>query len=164
VTDFVEILRVLTKHDVEFIVVGGVCAVLHGAPVATIDLDIVHSRTPENVVRLLSALQDLEARYRVPGIKDRRPGASHLLSAGHQLLVTRYGPLDLLGEIGAGRGFDGLQPHTVELHVGEDLRARVLDLDTLIMTKTEAGREKDKAMLPILRRTLAERSRSREGK
>ena len=163
-TDFVAIFKTLTGRDVEFVVVGGVCAVLHGAPVATIDLDLVHARTPENVERLLSALEDLDARYRVPGLKDRRPEPSHLSSPGHQLLVTRYGPLDLLGEVGAGRGFGELRPHTVELRVGEGLTVHVLDLETLITTKTEAGREKDRAMLPVLRRTLAEKNRSRPEK
>jgi hypothetical protein len=44
--------------------VGGVAAVLEGAPISTFDLDIVHDRSPENVTRLLSALADLDARYR----------------------------------------------------------------------------------------------------
>lgn len=43
--DFSAVLEVLAKHEVDFIVVDGVCAVLLGAPVATFDLDIVHSRT-----------------------------------------------------------------------------------------------------------------------
>lgn len=49
--DFLEILQGLTAHHVDFIVVGGVCAVLHGAPVATFDLDVVHSRQLENLHR-----------------------------------------------------------------------------------------------------------------
>lgn len=52
--DFRRILETLAKHGVEFIVVGGVCAVLHGAPVYTFDLDLVHSRTAENVDDCLS--------------------------------------------------------------------------------------------------------------
>lgn len=47
--DFLMILRALSTHDVRFIIVGGVCGVLHGAPISTFDLDLVHSRTPENV-------------------------------------------------------------------------------------------------------------------
>jgi hypothetical protein len=47
-------MQTLADHRVEFIVIGGVCAVLHGAPVTTFDLDVVHSRTPENLNRLLS--------------------------------------------------------------------------------------------------------------
>ena len=51
-TDFFAILETLTRHGVEFVVVGGVCGVLHGAPISTFDLDVVHARTQENVDRL----------------------------------------------------------------------------------------------------------------
>ncbi len=44
--------EVLSSHSVDFIVVGGISAVLNGAPVNTFDLDIVHSRDPANVARL----------------------------------------------------------------------------------------------------------------
>ncbi|MGH9447686.1 MAG: hypothetical protein ACRD3O_18445 [Terriglobia bacterium] len=48
-TDFLAILRVLAEDCVDFIVVGGISAVLQGAPIATFDLDVVHSRTEGNV-------------------------------------------------------------------------------------------------------------------
>ena len=48
-TDFLAILRVLNNHGVDFIVVGGVAAVLEGAPISTFDLDVVHARTAGNV-------------------------------------------------------------------------------------------------------------------
>ena len=63
-TDFLEVLRVLIAHEVDFIVVGGVSAVLQGAPITTFDLDLVHSRESENIERLLRALELLEAIYR----------------------------------------------------------------------------------------------------
>jgi hypothetical protein len=46
IPDFLEILKILVSNEVDFIVIGGVCAVLHGAPVTTFDLDLVHSRVP----------------------------------------------------------------------------------------------------------------------
>jgi hypothetical protein len=55
-SDFYSILETLSKYKVDFIIVGGVCGVLHGAPVTTFDLDIVHSRTQENLARLMPAL------------------------------------------------------------------------------------------------------------
>ena len=57
--DFLAILKTLAEYKVDFIVVGGVCAVLHGAPVSTFDLGLVHSRTPDNIDRLMSALESL---------------------------------------------------------------------------------------------------------
>ncbi len=104
-TDFAQILRILASHEVEFIVVGGVCAVLHGAPIATFDLDIVHSRTRDNLSRLLPALTELKAHYRGQADCHFAPEESHLASPGHQLLMTTAGPLDLLGAVTPGLGF-----------------------------------------------------------
>jgi predicted nucleotidyltransferase len=153
--DFLEILKVLSKHKVDFIIVGGVCAVLHGAPVTTFDLDLVHSRSPENLNRLMSALEDLEACYRGREGQRLKPRLPHLSSPGHQLLMTRLGPLDMLGTIGKGHDYEGLLKNTVELEIG-GLRLRLLDLEALIRIKKETITEKDKATLMILERTLEE--------
>jgi len=155
--DFLLILRTLSKHDVEFIIVGGVCGVLHGAPISTFDLDLVHSRSPDNVERLLNALEDLDTRYRDPAGRVIRPTKGNLSSTGHQLLVTIGGPLDLLGEIGRHRGYIELLPNTVTMEVCRGLRVRVLTLDALIREKEETAREKDKAVLAILRNTLEQK-------
>jgi len=154
--DFISILDLLTRHGVEFMVVGGVCGALHGAPIATFDLDVVHSRKPENVARLMKALDELRARSRVHPEQDLKPRRTHLESPGHQLLMTDAGPLDLLGTVGKGRGYEDLVKHCVEMQVGS-MHVKVLDLDTLIELKEETGAEKDRAVLPILRRTLEEK-------
>lgn len=154
--DFLELLKTLVKHGVEFIIVGGVSAVLQGAPLTTFDLDLVHLRSPENVNLLHRALEDLDACYRERAQRRLRPKRTDLSSSGHHLLMTRAGPLDVLGTIGADRGYQDLINHTHELEV-EGLRVRVLNLQTLIEVKEQTGFEKDKAVLPILRRTLQEK-------
>jgi predicted nucleotidyltransferase len=156
VPDFLEILKILTKHEIDFIVVGGVCAVLHGAPVSTFDLDLVHSRSSDNLDRLILALRDLDAYYRGRGDQRLRPRLSHISSPGHQLLMTRFGPLDLLGTIGTGYSYDDLLEDTVELLVS-GLKLRLLNLERLIEVKEETAQDKDRAVLPILRRTLEEK-------
>jgi hypothetical protein len=62
--DLPALLAALCDSGVEFIIVGGVAAVLQGVPITTNDLDIVHRRTPENVVRLLELLLKLDATMR----------------------------------------------------------------------------------------------------
>jgi len=126
---------------------------------STFDVDIVHSTSPENVARILSALEELDARYRFR--PELRPGVSHLSSRGHQLLITRFGPLDVLGMIGKGRTYSDLLPLTEEMEVRSGIRVRVLSLEAQIAIKEEVGGEKDVAVLPLLRRTLEE-SRRRE--
>jgi predicted nucleotidyltransferase len=151
--DLFAILECLSRHDVDFIIVGGVSAVLNGAPVTTFDLDIVHSREPDNLDRLVEALTELDARYRYQ-TRDLVPQRSHLESEGHQLLMTRAGPLDVLGSIDEGSSYRDLlsSSHTVEI---EGRTYRVLDLDALIDIKIRAGRDKDRVMLGVLRQTRA---------
>jgi hypothetical protein len=61
-----------------------------------------------------------------------RPNTTQRSSPGHQLLMTRFGPVDLLGTIGKGRSCQDLLPHAAETELGKGLRVRVLDLETLI--------------------------------
>lgn len=145
----------------DFIVVGGICAVLHGAPISTFDLDLVHSREPENIRRLMTALQTLEVYYRTQPERQIKPGVSHLSSPGHQLLMTRFGPLDLLGTIGRGSTYDHLLEHTAEMQVGRGLKVLVLSLEKLIEIKEETAGEKDRAVLHVLRRTLEQKAGGR---
>jgi len=152
---FKDALEILAKHRVDLVVVGGVAAVLSGAPIATFDLDVVHARSQENLDRLAEALKDLEARYRDSGGRDLRPDTAGLAGDGHHLLLTRCGPLDVLGQIGNGRRYEDLLPDAVAISLGS-ATVRVLGLSALIRTKEEAGREKDLAVLGILRRTLLE--------
>ncbi len=150
----------MAEHKVDFVVVGGICAALHGAPVLTFDLDIVHRRTPDNIEHLLKALEALGAHYRTHPERNIRPNASHLSSEGHQLLITRLGPLDVLGLIGSGHTYEDLLPHCVEMRIRRGLTVRLLDLATLIQTKEETAGEKDRAALAVLRQVLEEKSRS----
>ena len=156
--DFHKILEILSRHKVDFIVVGGVCAVLHGAPVTTFDIDLVHSRKSENLECLLAALDELHAFYREKKEQKIRPQLSHISTKGHHLLMTKFGPLDLLGIIGRDHDFEALAHHTEKVKVGEQ-EVSMLDLETLISVKEETAREKDNYMLAILRQTLGEKKK-----
>ena len=70
--------------------------------------------------------------------------------------MTRFGPVDLLGTIGENLGFTELLPQSKEVDVGDGIRVRVLNLETIIRVKEQLRSEKDLAVLPILRRTLEE--------
>lgn len=158
--DLEALLRTLSAHGVEFIVVGGVCALLHGAPVATFDLDVVHSQAPANVKRLLMALEEMGAYYRSQPARKLRPQETHLAGPGHQLLLTCFGPLDVLGMIGTGRRYEDLLPHTSRLELDQGLTIQLLDLETLIEIKEETATEKDRPVLTLLRRLLEERRKN----
>lgn len=151
---FLGLLRALTAAGVEFVVVGGISAVLQGAPLMTYDLDVVHRRTPENIDRLLGVLGELGAHYRMRA--DLTPQRSQLQSEGHQLLVTSLGPLDLLGTIFEG-DYEQLAPKSIELEIEAGLRVRVLGLETYLREKSRLKDPKDAAAAAILRSVLKER-------
>lgn len=148
-----EILKVLTRHSVDFILVGGVAAILEGAPVSTFDLDIVVRPTPEDRDRLLDAVRELNARYLDPAGRTILPDREKLDTLRIQRMVTDAGPLDILQSIGHGLAYSDLIDET-EIYEIEGLRIRTLRLAMIIRSKEEANRDKDQATLPILRRTL----------
>ena len=155
---FAETLQALAHASVEFIVVGMAAGVLQGVPLTTLDIDIVHRRTPENVNRLLTVLSNLKAVYRNDPRK-LSPSASHLLGPGHQLLTTSNGDLDCLGTVDGDKDYDAIFVFSRELFVAEDTVVRVLELSMLLEVKRRAGRPKDLAVLPFLEATIDELSK-----
>jgi len=160
VTDVIGMLRVLLRHGVEFIVVGGVAATIHGSARVTQDLDVVYGRSPKNVARLVAAL-----RGHRPCPRGAPPGlpfewnAETLRQGLNFTLETDLGNLDLLGEIAGGGGYADLEPHSIEVAAfGFELRC--LDLDTLIRVKLAAGRLRDLEAVAELRVIREERDNS----
>ena len=100
-------MLVLTEERVEFIIVGGVAAALQGAPVLTLDVDILYRIEDGNLERLGCALSRLHAVAR--GDSRNLPFAkSHLMTTGHKLATTDAGALDVLGSINDSLLYDDL--------------------------------------------------------
>ena len=108
----------------------GFC-ILGGAAGLTLDVD--HSGEPSNLARLLPILEALDAIYRIQ--RRLRPTVNHLASPGRQNLVTRYGLVDLAGTVGRNLGYPECCPTREKMDIGEGARVRVLDLETLIVSK-----------------------------
>jgi predicted nucleotidyltransferase len=143
VIEFRSLLGALVENGVEFILVGGVAATVHGSSRLTSDVDVVYRRSPENIATLAAALAPLE-----PSLRGAPPGLPFRLDTEtirHGLnftLSTRAGALDLLGEITGGGGWEQLADHTIEVELF-GLSCKCLDLDTLIAVKRAAGRPRD---------------------
>src|SRR2546430_41760 len=147
VTDFEKALAVLTGGGVEFIVIGGVAGTLHGSAFITQDLDVVYSRSRENIRRLANALQPHQPYLRgapagLPFQWDERTIRGGL----NFTLTTSFGDLDLLGEATGGGTYADLWPYSQEV-AGFGVRFRLLNLDKLIVLKRAAGRPKDLQVL-----------------
>ncbi len=161
--DPVALLRLLEGHRVEFIVVGGIAARLRGAPLVTQDVDITPSTDRTNLERLAAALRDLDARLRTATEPDgvAFPFDPALLeSASVWTLTTKHGDLDLVVSPAGTQGFRDLITDADRLKVAVDpeLLVNVASLADVIRSKEAAGRDKDRAALPLLRKTLEESS------
>ncbi|MCP3962385.1 MAG: hypothetical protein GY719_31465 [bacterium] len=149
---YFQLLQLLSSHDVDFIVVGGVAAILEGAPITTLDLDIVYERSGENLERLMEVLRTVKASYRDPAGRHIVPTVDRLATNRMNLLKTDLGPLDVIASI-SGADYEDLLESTRTRQVAE-LRLQVLELAKVIETKELANRDKDRAVLPVLRKTL----------
>jgi hypothetical protein len=157
--DFKQLLHVLSTSKVDFILVGGIAATVHGAARLTQDLDIVYSRSHANLERLAAALAPYQPYLRgvPPGLPFRWDSAT--LERGLNFtLTTSLGDLDLLGEITGGGGYEDLVSHSSSIEIfGETCCC--LDLPALIHVKRAAGRPRDLEALAELEALLEERRR-----
>jgi predicted nucleotidyltransferase len=161
IVDILTFVRVLGDAGVDYVVVGGVAANIHGALRTTLDIDIVYGRSPANVERLASAL----APYR-PYLRGAPPGLPFTLDAAtisrglNFTLETSLGDIDALGEVAGGGTFEQLLPHAEAVEL-EGRRCLVVSLDKLIALKRAAGRPKDREALAELEALHEERGRER---
>lgn len=156
--DLGAILEGLIEAGVDFILVGGLAAVVQGAPVTTMDVDIVHNQSPENIAKLLAFLKSIGAFHRRPDDKLIEPQEGDISGMGHALFTTRLGPIDVLAAIEEGRAYGDLLEHTVAIGF-RNHTIRVLDLKMLIQLKRVSTNLKDKQRLPVLEETLRQLKR-----
>lgn len=157
------ILASLSRHGVEFVLIGGVAAALNGSPLATVDVDVTPRRTRDNLARLSAALDELGARIRTADAPEGLPFAHDRTSlAGAEIcsLTTSAGDLDVTFVPAGTRGFSDLMHDAVAIEL-EGGPVYVASLADIVRSKEAAGRDKDRAALPVLRRLLEEQA-SRE--
>ncbi len=142
-TDFEKLVAVLAEERVEFIIVGGLAATAHGSARLTQDIDVVYSRSRDNLQRLSRALAPFDPYLRgAPRGLPFEWSPATLERGLNFTLTTTIGDIDLLGEITGGGRFQQLVDHTVELEFFGHL-CKCLDLPTLIRVKRAAGRPRD---------------------
>jgi len=161
VSDLSALLKGLNEAGVEFILVGGVAAVVQGAPVTTFDLDIVHRQTDENIEKLMKFLRSIGAYQRRPDDKIIEPDERDLKGKGHVLLTTSFGPLDVLAAIEKGRDFKELLTDSIEIEF-QGFKVYVLSLETIVALKRESKDLRDQYRLQILEETLRQISKKND--
>jgi hypothetical protein len=156
-TEFSQLIQSLHASQVEFVVIGGFAATLHGSARLTQDLDIVYRRNAENIARLVEVLAPLQPYPRgAPEGLPFRWDARTVKNGLNFTLQTSLGWIDLLGEA-TGESYDTLLAHSQEFEVF-GVPVRCVDLDKLIQLKRAAGRPKDFEALAELEALWSERN------
>ena len=146
-----ELLTRLQQNSVDFVVIGGVCCIFHGVPLATFDLDICCPFDEQTLYRIQAAVRDLHPRHRLAANKlplELTPDLSSRLE--NLYLQTDLGVLDCLGKVAGIGDYQQAVRRSVEGHLPYG-HFKFLNLDALIDAKQSAGREQDLAALRYLR-------------
>lgn len=148
------IVSVLDRHQVDYVMIGGIAAELHGAKIArSLDLDVTPAASRANRERIAKALAELHATLRVPG--GMPDGVEVHLDADWLERVTTatfntdHGPFDLAFRPDGTDGYDDLVRSEVIVRVGA-VDAHLASLEDIVRSKTAAGRTKDELTLPAL--------------
>jgi len=153
------ILAVLAKHNLDFVLIGGLAAQLHGSPLTTRDVDLTPQKTLANFERLSAALTDLRAVIRTDDDAEVLPFAHNpesLMQVRVWNLRTRYGDLDISIEPSGTLGYDDLRRDARPVSAFGGVFV-VASLGDIIRSKQAANRPKDQRALPVLREIWATR-------
>lgn len=137
------IIEALARNEVDFILIGGLAATLHGSAMMTGDADIVYERSPANLDRLGVALIEMEATLR--GIDEDlpfTPDARTLKNGWNFTFVTKFGSLDCLSWPDGMTSYEQLSSNAVEVEL-DGYWIPIASIDDLIEMKSAAGRGKD---------------------
>jgi len=151
VQDDKALLLRLQQNKVEFVIIGGLCGIMHGVTLVTTDLDICCRFAPDNLYRIQAAVKDLHPRHRVAANKLPLELTDELCGRLKNLyLQTDLGKLDCLGEVTGVGNYETVLRNSVilKLSYGE---FRILNLDAMIASKEAVGRERDLAAVRQLR-------------
>jgi hypothetical protein len=141
--DLRELFRVLAEHSVDYLVIGGVAAQVHGRRRTTKDLDVTPAPDPENFERLAAALVALDARPVEGGSSAPTPTAEQLhLAPVVPPLATRHGELHIVNEVPGAAAYAAMRTRALATDL-DGTPVHIVGVDDLIRMKQTAGRPSD---------------------
>lgn len=144
------VARVLALRRLDAVLIGNAAAALQGSPVTTQDLDFMFRPTPLNLRRLKRVADDLDALVLRP---------FYPASGLYRVIRDRDAlQLDFMAKIDGIRSFASLRARASRVPFG-NAELMVASLRDIIRSKEAADRPQDRAVLPVLRRTLDEKEK-----
>lgn len=163
--DYKRIVEILDRHEVEYVIVGGIASLHYGAVHPTMDFDAVIRKSTANINRLTSALEELGAFLRVDNLSDKEARSlpvhwpSVILESTISNLRTEAGDIDVMagipGELGHLVEYDELVTHGTQGSVNS-VKVIFAGLSDIVISKRMANRDKDIESLPELERIMDE--------
>ncbi len=158
--DLARLFEVLHRHEVVYVLIGGLAAVFHGSPFPTEDADITPQNGRPNLDRLAAALRELNARIRTETVPEGLPfacDAEGLAAAQTWNLQTDAGDLDVAFQPSGTHGYSDLRRDATAAQL-YNVTVHVASLSDVVRSKAAADRPKDRRALPALREILAKRT------
>jgi hypothetical protein len=140
---FESVLAALSRADVRYLVVGGVACVLNGLVRTTEDVDILVDAKPENLRRMLAALEKIGGGYA------RELSVGDFTDEEGAVRLVEDFPIDIFTRMG-GRSYEDMLAYE-KVHVG-DVRIPFVGAEGLILLKSKSHRPQDKLDVEGLRR------------
>lgn len=153
------ILDALVRHEVDFVLIGGLAANSYGSPFPTYDVDIVPRSDRTNLDRLSDALRELDARIRSEGVDGGIAfdhDATSPAAVGIWNLITPFGMLDISFVPSGTSGYSDLVQDAVPTPA-YGVVVSIASLADIVRSKQAANRDKDRRVLPVLREILDKR-------
>ena len=145
-------------QDVQYVVIGGVASSLQGSNQLTYDIDLTYELSDHNKQRLVEALKQLEARRITEDVGELGPPTVGHLRERIESFVCPIGDIDVFSRVHRVGGYAELVGKSEQIMIEPGLEVRIADLDTLIESKTDTGREKDILAVVALRLLRDERT------
>ena len=145
--DFEDFVHLLTKHTVEYMIVGGYALGFHGNPRSTGDLDIWIKISVANATKMIAVLNDF-------GVSSMGFKKQDFLKSG---FITQIGyppiRIDILNSID-GIDFDQAKKNMQSVELEPGLKIKFIGLKDLVINKQASGRKQDLKDIQEIKKSL----------
>ncbi|MCL2823009.1 MAG: hypothetical protein FWD57_03375 [Polyangiaceae bacterium] len=144
----IELAKWFSALRIDAVMIGNAAAVIHGAPLTTVDMDFMLEHSDENYRKLAALAQRMDCEF----VEMELPSDNYMYRLQHRTM-----PLvaDFLFVVAGIDNYEALKKNSTEITFGERT-LKVASLEDILASKRAAGRPKDLFAIPLLEMTLEE--------